>query len=325
MTKMISLNEFKAAQNLISTYVKSSPLIKSTWLSKELKADIYLKLECLQPGHSFKIRGATNALLSQPKLPKRVLTASGGNHGLGVAIACNRLNVPCTIVLPISTPSHRIQLLNEIGASTLIYGEAWDEANSRALTMADDPGTLYIHAFADREVILGQGTISLELFSALDSIDILMASVGGGGLLSGISLALEALGKKNDVKIFSVETKGAESLAKSLQLQKLVELPAITSIAKSLGAKKLSEFNFETLNRLIDKYFVVTDKSAVECLLQFLDQEKLLVEPAASCLIAAAFENRDLFKNKKAVFIICGSNVTINEIEHWKQQFNLFY
>lgn len=311
--------DFEESYKRIRPHVDPSTLIKSEWLSKELQAEVFLKLECLQPGNSFKIRGATNALLYGPK-PKRVITASGGNHGLGVAIACQRQNIPCLVVLPTSTSTHRVEILKELGAEVQLEGEAWDEANKYALSLAEDETILYIHPFADREVILGQGSIALELIKECD-FDILVASVGGGGLLTGISLALEA--NKKEVEIVAVETRGADSLAQSLAAGELVELDAITSIAKTLGAKKTDPFIFESLSRLVNHMLVVDDRDAVRYLLEFLDHEKILIEPATSCTIAAAMQNKELFANKRVVFVICGSNVSLKEVEIWKEQFKL--
>ena len=322
---MIPLTEFETAYKKISPYILTTPTVRSEWLSSELNADIYLKLECLQPGRSFKIRGATNALLSQKKLPERVLTASGGNHGLGVAIASKRMNVPCTVVLPTSTSPYRIKLLEDLGAEVVLQGESFDDANAYALNVVKKEGTLYIHPFADREVIIGQGTIALELVNQIHDFDVLMASVGGGGFLGGISFALESMNMSESLELFSVETKGTESMALSLQNNALTELPFITSIAKTLGAKKSTQFIFETFKRLIDHCFVIDDSRTVEVLFQFLDNEKILVEPATSCIIAAALDNKEYFTGKKAVFIICGSNVTLPEIFEWKKQFNIDY
>ena len=320
---MITLNDFETAQKRITPYVAHSLLVYSNWLSQELKAEVYLKLECLQPGRSFKIRGATNTLLAQSSLPKMVITASEGNHGIGVTIACNQLNIPCSVVLPTSAYKYRITLLKSLGAKVILNGDSFDDASKHAIELASNSGALYIHAFADRDVMIGQGTIALELMQeqALKDLDIIMVSTGGGGLLSGISLALEAMGKSDDIQIYSAETKGADCIALSLQQKKLVELPAITSIAKSLGARKSTPFIFNTLQRLINKSFVVEDSQAVEALLQFLDNEKLLIEPATSCIIAAALANRKLFENQKVVFIICGGNVTLAEIDQWKAEF----
>ncbi len=314
------LNEFLETQQRIA-HVKPSPVIHSPWLSKELNAEVYLKLEYLQPGNSFKIRGASNALLSQDPLPEQVITASGGNHGLGVAVACKRADVPCKVVLPTSTSDYRVKLLEDLGAEVQLYGDAWDDANRYALKLAASPNILYIHPFADRDVILGQGTIALELKEQLPEFDILVASVGGGGLLTGISLALEQLDYHGE--IVAVETIGAESLHKSIIAGEIVELDAITSIAKTLGARKTEPFIFDSLKRLVTHSLIVHDSEAVISLLDFLDHEKILVEPATSCIIAAAFNNPEIFKNKKVVFIICGSNVSMEEVENWKIEFNL--
>lgn len=318
---MYSQSDFRQALNKIKQYIYYSPLKYSQWLSNELEADVYLKFECFQPGRSFKIRGATNSLISQPLIPKRVITASGGNHGLGVVIITSKLKIPCLVVLPESTSEYRIQILEELGSEVHITGKSWDDSNEYAIELANKTGDLYIHPFADPLVIQGQGTVALEIIDEMNDIDVIIASVGGGGLLTGIALAVDSLGKSDDISLYAVETEGANSLNASLESQKLVELDAITSIAKTLGARKLSEFNFQTLNRLITKSFVISDKDTVKSLVNFLNHEKVLVEPAMSCIIAALLQNRTEFRGKKIVVIVCGSNVTIEELEDWKEIF----
>lgn len=314
----IGIKEFREAEQRIRPTVHPSPLIRSEWLSNELDADVYLKLECLQPGNSFKIRGATNALLSNNK-PQQVITASGGNHGLGVAHACKNNGIPCKVVLPTSTSDYRVKLLQDLGAEVELYGDAWDDANSHALKLADSENILYIHPFADKEVIIGQGTIALELSEM--EFDALFCSVGGGGLITGITLGLQALGK--NVDLYAVETKGAESLHKSLNAGKLEELDAITSIAKTLGAKKTVPFVFNTLKDMLKDSLVVEDRYAVQYILKFLDNEKILVEPATSCILAAAMGIREQLRGKRIVFIICGSNVSLDEVMNWKSEFKV--
>ncbi|MCY3414232.1 MAG: threonine/serine dehydratase [Candidatus Heimdallarchaeota archaeon] len=317
---MIDIEQFKSTEKIIRPFVTPSPIKYSYWLSELLEAEVYMKLECLQPGNSFKIRGATHALLKN-KLPKKVITASGGNHGLGVAHACRQQNIPCLVVLPTSTSPYRLSLLEDLGAEIMLHGEAWDEANNHALKLAESDDILYIHPFADEEVILGQGTIGLELLESLD-FDALLCSVGGGGLLTGIALALEASGR-SDIDLYSVETLGTDSLYQSIKAGKLIELEAITSIAGTLGAKQTVPFIFDNLNRLLSDSFVIDDRVAVEYILEFLNHEKILIEPATSCTIAAAIQNKQLFKNKKIVLIICGSNVILEEVEQWKKKFSI--
>jgi len=320
---MIDLEEFEEAYQRVKPHLDPSPLRYSHWLSEVVKGDVYLKLECLNPGRSFKIRGATNTLLSQEELPQQVITASGGNHGLGVAIACQRLDLPCKVILPTSTSSYRVALLEQLGAEVALQGEAWDEANKVALREAEQEGTLYIHPFADRPVIIGQGTIMMEIDQrqALDQIDNFVASVGGGGLLAGNALALEAMNYPTN--IIAVETKGADSLATSLHAGELQTLPAITSIAKTLGAKTTTPFIFETMTRLVDDMFVISDRDAVKTMFEFLDQEKLLVEPATSCSVSAMLQHPDRFQDQTTVIVICGSNVTYKEALQWKEEFNV--
>ncbi len=164
---------------------------------------------------------------------------------------------------------------------------------------------------------MGQGTIALELIEELPSLDVVVASAGGGGLVSGIALALRALGREKQVEIISVETGGADCIAQSVRAGKLVELSTITSIAKLLGAKKTTPFIFETISRQVDKCVVVSDRQAVSALFRYLDEEKILIEPASSCSIAAVIENKDYLKEKKVVIVVCGANIRLSEPLEW--------
>ncbi|MHA2030396.1 MAG: threonine ammonia-lyase, partial [Candidatus Kariarchaeaceae archaeon] len=248
-------------------------------------------------------------------------TASGGNHGLGVATISTKLDIPTLIVLPKGTSDNRIKILEDIGAETYITGNSWDDSNKYAIELAKESEDLYIHAFADPTVIQGQGTMVVEIIDEMDDIDTIIASVGGGGLLTGISLAVEAFGKSNEISLYAVETSGANCFNASLESNRLIELDEITSIAKTLGARQMSEFNYQTLKRLIHKSYVVSDKDAVLSLIDFLNYEKIIVEPAMSCIISAMLQNKTEFRDKKIAIIVCGSNVTFEEVEKWKSKF----
>jgi len=158
-----TLEEFQAAHSIIKSKIKSTLLRQSEWLSKKLDAEVYLKFEFLQPGRSFKIRGAINTLLSQDEKPSHVFASSGGNHGIAVTVACNGIQVPCCIILPKSTSDHKISVLRRLGAEVVVHGVDWDDAHSFGVSLAKKENGLYIHPFADRSVIIGQGTIALEL------------------------------------------------------------------------------------------------------------------------------------------------------------------
>jgi len=318
---VFQISDFLRAKEKICDYIVETRLRKSEWLSKELNANVYLKFECFQPGGSFKIRGASNALLSQQILPNRVITASGGNHGIGVAIISKKLSIPCLIVLPESTSKHRINILENLGAETKIKGRTWDESNVYASQLAAKSGSLYIHPFSDPLVLQGQGTIILEVLEEVNVIDSVIASIGGGGLLTGVSLAIDAMGLAEKISIYGVETIGAECFNKSLVNGTLTELDDITSIATSLGAKKMNKFNFTTLTRMITQSYTVSDRDTVSALIDFLNYEKVMIEPAASCIIAALLQNKGAFTGKNIVLIICGSNVSFEEVGSWKFQF----
>ncbi|RMG27145.1 MAG: pyridoxal-phosphate dependent enzyme [Methanobacteriota archaeon] len=303
----------------ISEKIPPTPLIRSEWLSKLSDADVYLKLECLNLGHSFKIRGALNSILSLDPLPNKVITASGGNHGLGVAIAAKLLGIKARIYLPVGTSGYRINILEREGAEVEIFGKSYDDAHQHALEIANRKGIPYIHAFSQREVYLGQGTLVQEIKKQIGDVDAIMASVGGGGLLSGIILTAKAL--RMNTKFYSVETKGADCFYRSYKTGMLLELPEITSIAKTLGARKTTEEIFEILNSGVEDAWVVSDQEAVQGLFEFLEEEKIILEPAASCLIPAFKKHAQMFSGKKVVLVICGSNVTIEQALEWKKQF----
>ncbi len=317
------LEDFDLAEEHVRRVMSPSPVIRSGWLSDMLRADVFLKLECLNPGHSFKIRGAMHSLLSQNPLPNFVVTASGGNHGLGVAIAARLLNIPCRVFLPISTSNYRVELLEKLGAEVKLVGDTWDDANKIAIEFASETSSLYIHPFADVEVITGQGTIVNELIDQIDNFDMILVSVGGGGLITGITRNLDARGLLDHVEVHSVETKGADSLFQSINAGQLVTLPDITSIAKTLGARRTTPEIFSYLRDRLSGAHIVTDKSAVASMVEFLEHEKILVEPATSCTVSLLTSGSLDIEGKRVVVVICGSNVTLDELSAWRQRFDV--
>ena len=166
---------------------------------------------------------------------------------------------------------------------------------------------------------MGQGTIAREIKNQIGDVDAILASVGGGGLLSGIILTARSLGMKS--QFYSVETEGADSFYRSYKTGMLIELPEITSIAKTLGARQTTQEIFNILKEGVDDAWTVTDRETVESLFEFLHEEKILLEPAASCIIAAFKKHSALLAGKKVVLIICGSNVTLDQALEWKNKF----
>ena len=303
----------------IRPYIMKTPLVYSSWLSETISASVYLKLECLQEGRSFKIRGATNALLTEENYSS-VIAASGGNHGLALAISAKKLGKPCKIVVPTSTSEYRIKLIKKAGAEVIVRGEAFDEADKFAQDLARKESGVYIHPFANPNVLIGQGTVGVEIMEDIKP-DILIASVGGGGLLGGICRSIQAISGTSPPEIYGVETVGADSMYQSLGAGKIVKLDKISSIAKTLGAKETARINFEAIQGCVKEILLVSDQEAVLAMQQFLDNEKILVEPAASCIVAALEKYKEKFAGKTIVLVICGSNVTLEEFQQWVENY----
>lgn len=320
---LISAAELQDAQKRIAEYLTPTPLIFSRHFSQITGCKVFLKLEILQPTYSFKVRGAFNAVLSLPEQAKMlgVTTASSGSHGLGVALACMTLQIPCTIYLPLCTPNLKVEAIRKLGAEVISHGEAWDDANAKAIEMSKRTGSNYIHTFDDSLVMAGQGTIVLELLDQLKTIDLVIASIGGGGLISGTISAVQQFSP--NTRVAGVETLGADSMAASLKAGHIVELPAITSIADSLGARKTAERQFEIVSKYADTVAVVTDEEAIASLLEVLSEDKILVEPAAACSLAALTNGKIRVQaDETIVVILCGGNISLDKVSEWQAQKN---
>jgi threonine dehydratase len=256
---VVTLEDVQAARRRIAGRVRRTPLLAAQPLKQAVSHPLYLKLENLQIVGSFKARGAVNKLLSLPaeQIASGIITASGGNHGLGVAYAGWLAKSPATIYLPHNTPKVKAHKLESWGAKVIFEGAVWDDANRAALAAAQRDGLAYIHPFADPAVIAGQGTIALEILEDAPDIDVLLVAIGGGGLISGVSLAAKAL--QPGITVIGVEPVGAPTLYESRKAGKLVELSAITTAANTLAPRLSAPINFEIIERCVDDIVLVTD------------------------------------------------------------------
>ncbi len=318
----ISKTDIEAAYQRIKRFLKATPVIRSAYYSDLLGAEVFLKLEILQPTHSFKVRGALNAVLAMPEelRSKGIVTASGGNHGLGIALVCKLNGTRAVVYLPVHTPQIKVDALKKLGAEVIMYGEVWDEANNYAKDVAKKQGMSYVHPFNDPLVIAGQSTLILELIEQIGNPDLIVASIGGGGLVSGIISTVHHF--SIGAKVAGVETIGADSMNQSIKVGTIIELPAITSIAESLGAKRTEELTFKIVQKGISQLVTVEDKSAVKSIFELLEQEKVLAEPAASCCLAALTEGKIHFSpGSKIVVVVCGANVSLDKLALWRQKY----
>jgi threonine dehydratase len=292
----------RAARERIAPHVRVTPVVR--W-----KDDLWLKLEMLQMGGSFKARGACNRLFAADaaQLQHGAVTASGGNHGLGVAYAAARRGVPATVYLPERAPQSTERRLGELGARVVRHGRDWDDAWAVAEKHARETGALLVHPFEDPEVIAGQGTIALELVEQLGRFDVVVVAIGGGGLIGGIALGLEALAPHT--RVVGVEPTGATAMKDSLAAGKLVSLPRVDTIAGTLAPRNVGPHTLALAARFVDDVVLVSDAEMKAAMRTLWGELRVLVEPAGAAAVAAVAGGHVDVAGKRVAILVCGANL----------------
>lgn len=305
----VTLADVEAAAERISSRVRRTPCLRTRYIRDPLRSGpTMLKLECLQVTGAFKVRGANNAILQldDAALARGVITASGGNHGLAVAYGAHASGCPAVIYLPENTPADKAEKIRGWGAEVVVEGAVWDDAERAALARAEADGLTYIHPFADPAVIAGQGTIAREILKQSPDIDVIVAGIGGGGLIAGVALTAKAI--KPDIKVIGVEPVGAPTLANSLQAGELVTLDAIDSGANTLAPRRSAEINLAIIEKYVDDIVLVSDdemRAAAEWLWFEMGQA---VELAGAAAVAAIQTGKAAAPDDQIMAaIVCGT------------------
>jgi threonine dehydratase len=310
---LITLDDIRSARERIAGRVARTPLVSSSTLSERLGTKVYLKLELFQKTGSFKVRGAFNKVLSIPEKQRGrgLVAVSGGNHAQAVAYVGRQLGLPALILMPQYTPRNYIDATRGYGAEVVLVANA-TEAFQRIATYESD-GWTSIHPFDDPLVMAGQGTVGLEIVEDEPEVTDVAASIGGGGFIGGVATAVKSL--KPGVRMWGVETEGADAMSKALAQGSPVHLSAITSIARTLGAPSVSERTLALAQKYLESVTVVPDSEAVSALRFLLERAKVLTEPAASCTLAAADRLRDQFTaDSRLVLVLCGGNNSVDDL-----------
>ena len=313
MVETLTLANIQNARQRIAPCVRRTPLTASAVLSERLKTNVYVKLELFQKTGSFKVRGAFNKALglSAEERGQGLVAVSGGNHAQAVAYAARTLGLKSVILMPESTPANYVDATRGYGAE--IHFAASVGAAFAEVAEYERQGWAYIHPFDDPVVIAGQGTIGLEILDDVPQVTDIIVSVGGGGLIGGIATAVRSL--KPTVRVWGVETEGADCMSKSLAAGHIVTLETITSIARTLGAPAPSEMTLVMAQTLLESVTVVSDAEALTALRFLLERLKVLTEPAASCTLAAADRLKDQFsKERHVVLLLCGGNMPFEDL-----------
>jgi threonine dehydratase len=272
-----------------------------------------LKLENLQVTGSFKPRGVFNTLLQlDDKARQRgVIAASGGNHGLALAYAANRLGIPAKVYLPASASADRVARVKVWNAEVIQHGAAWDDAHAKAVEHARAEGSTYVHPFDADTTLAGQGTLGLELLDDLPELDCVLIAVGGGGLIGGMSAAIKQI--KPDVRIIGVEPTGAAKMQHSLDQGHVEALPEVRTIADTLAPRAVSDRTLALTQRYVDQMVLVDDIAMIEGMRWLWRHYNQLVEPAGAAVIAA-LPQIDLRAYRHPVALICGGNAAADSV-----------
>ena len=312
---MLSLADIREARERVSDVARHTPLERSRSFSEMSGADLHLKLENFQRTGAFKIRGAMNRIqtLSETEREAGVVTASAGNHAQGVALAASRAGVDATVVMPKFAPVSKVKATRGYGASVRLEGVDYDEAQAYAHQLERDEGRTYVHAFDDPVVMAGQGTLGLEIVDDCPDLDTVVVPIGGGGLISGVAVAIKQ--QLPDVRVVGVQAEGAASAAKSLEAGEVTEIDSVDTIADGIATRSVGDRTLEVMEEYVDEVVTVDDREIALALTLLLERAKTLVEGAGAVALAAvlseAFEYDD---GETVVAALCGGNIDLNRL-----------
>lgn len=316
---MITLRDIQEARRQIEPYVKRTRLERNHTLSQKLGTNIYLKMELFQKTGSFKPRGAFNQILqlNPEQRQNGVVAVSGGNFAQGVAYAGQVLGIQTLICMPAYTPKNYIEATKAYGAEVELAGtiaETFELAKSY-----QQQGRGFLHPYDNPFMMAGNGTIGLELLEDLPEMTDVFISVGGGGLIAGNIVAIKAL--KPEVRIWAVETEGADTLGQALRAGKVVQIQP-TSLAKTLGGPHVAQDALTLAQRYLQQHILVSDREAFQSQVFLLERAKLVTELAASCTLAAAGRVKDTFRETDhVVLLLCGGNTSLDNLVEYHHQF----
>lgn len=304
-----------AAQNVLNGITKVTSLLPSKSFSQMSGANVFLKLENLQTTGSFKVRGAYNkiAMLPKEEAVKGIVAASAGNHAQGVAFSSTRQGLKSTIFMPIFTPPLKVIATRGYGADVVLAGDTFDDAFAASQQFCKEHNASYIHPFNDPLVIAGQGTVGLEVYNQLNSVDAVVVPIGGGGLIAGVALAIKNINP--NVKVIGVQASGAPSMEQSVKKGEIITLPKVHTIADGIAVKTPGTLTYELVKEYVDEIVTVTDTEIAHTAYLLLQRCKILAEPAGVTSVAAVLYGKSNFAGKNVVPIVSGGNINMQLLE----------
>lgn len=306
---MLTLQNFEEASELVKKVTKPTKLVYSEYLSEQTGAKIYLKPENMQNTGAYKVRGAYYKIstLTDEERKKGLVAASAGNHAQGVAYAAKKFGCKVTVVMPTITPLIKVNRTKSYGAEVILHGDTYDDSCQYAQKLSEEKGYTFVHPFDDLDIATGQGTITMEIIQELPTVDYIFAPIGGGGLITGVSVLAKMLNPK--IKIIGVEPAQAASMTAALENGGPVELPSVDTIADGTAVKKVGEKIFPYVKENVDDILLVEDDELIGAFVDLVENHKMIVENSG-LLTVAALKQMDL-RGKKVVAILSGGNMDV--------------
>lgn len=315
----IGIEEFEAARRRVSAHAYHTPLLTSRLLSERTGFEIRLKAEMFQRGGSYKIRGPLNKLpqLSDEQKRRGVICSSAGNHAQGVALAAKVHGVRAVVVMAENATPSKIAATRAYGAEVVLYGSIWDEANEKMKQLASEHGFTVIHPFDDLQLIAGQGTLGMEIYDDFPQIDVAIVPIGGGGLISGVSMALKARNPK--IRVIGVESSDGPAMQRSIQAGHVITLDEIRCIIDGLRVKRVGENTFRVVRDYVDEIVTLADAEIFDAMLWIMSHSKLVVEGAAAAPVAALLHGLiHAPAGSNVACVLSGGNVNLDQLRGLK-------
>ncbi len=307
--------DFERARAVVAPFVYHTPLLTSRSLSEATGFDVRLKAELFQRGGSYKVRGPTNKIskLSDEERARGVICSSAGNHSQGVAIAARQNGVKAVVVMAENATPSKIAATRGYGAEVVLHGSIWDEANEKALELVEERGLTYIHPFDDPDLIAGQGTVGLEILDDFPDVELIVVPIGGGGLISGISMAAKSI--RPDIRIVGVESSGAPAMKRSVEAGERITLDHVDCVIDGLRVQRVGEYTLSVVSRFVDEIVTLPDEQIFDALLWLMTRAKLVAEGAAAAPVGALLQGLiDAPPGTKVVSVVSGGNLDVEQL-----------
>ena len=304
--------DFEAAYRNVAPYIHRTPMLTNRSLSEASGFDVRLKAELFQRGGSYKLRGPLNkiARLSEEERARGVICSSAGNHSQGVALAARQYGVRAVVVMAENATRSKIAATEGYGARVVLHGSIWDEANEKALELVESEGLTYIHPFDDPELIAGQGTLGLEVMDQFPEAELLIVPIGGGGLISGVSMAAKSV--KPGVRIVGVESSGAPGMKRSVEAGASIVLDEVDCMIDGLRVQKVGNHTCSVVSRFVDEIVTLPDAQIFDAMLWLMTRAKVVVEGAAAAPVGALLQGLvDAPAGTRTVCVLSGGNLDV--------------